>query len=173
MIHPGRASIAVTVVILGMVFAEVIRPQNQVNGLDKVYTDESHCLVALEIRNETDMPMSCYCRDVLVDARYVYQTYIRTGKDLNLIGTVLTLEKEISHMCGDGYPVTSVQEQSWQWNGPEVTRMYPTDKEIAALKPDASGVRTVRYRVRLTHHNLQGRVTKVENVTFSERIPAK
>src|SRR5215471_9688791 len=169
----SRTSIAVTVLMLGIVSVEVVRSQNQVNDLDKVYTDETHCLVAPEIRNESDKPMSCWCRDALVDARYVYHTYVLTEKDRNLNGTYLTLEKEISHTCGDGYPVTAVEERSWQWNGPEVTRTFPTEKEIAVLKPDANGVRTVRYRVRLTHHDLQGHVTRVESYNASEKLPAR
>jgi hypothetical protein len=31
--------------------------------MDKVYSDESHCLVAPEIRGNKDNPNSCYCRD--------------------------------------------------------------------------------------------------------------
>ena len=48
-----------------------------------VYSDESHCLVEPEIRGESDKPNSCYCRDAIVDARYVYQNYVIMGKDRN------------------------------------------------------------------------------------------
>ena len=54
--------------------------QGQTNCLDKVYADESHCLVGPEIRSDRDNPISCYCRDAIVDARYVYFTYLLQGK---------------------------------------------------------------------------------------------
>src|SRR5215472_9285331 len=69
------------------------RPRGWMTDLDKIYGDESHCLVAPEVRSEKDKPISCYCRDAVTDARYVYKTYVLTGKDPNLNGTFLALQR--------------------------------------------------------------------------------
>jgi hypothetical protein len=143
------------------------------NDLDKVYKDESHCLVAPEIRGEADNPLSCWCRDALVDARYVYQGYLITRKDRNLNGAYLALEGTASRMCGDNYDTihNATHEKGWRWNGPEVVRQYRPDAEIERLTPDSHGWRTVAYKVMLIYRDPQGNVTKVENFSASERFP--
>src|SRR5208337_4593936 len=94
---------------------------------DEIYKDESHCLVAPEIRSERDKAISCYCRDALTDARYVYQTYLLAGKDQNLGGAYLTLESNATRLCGEEYGVIrAAQDADWRWSGPEVIRRYPS-----------------------------------------------
>ena len=95
-------------------------------------------------------PFSCFCRDALADARYVYQTYLITKKDKNLNGVYLTLEQFASQVCGEHYDISRAAMEVWQWNGPEVTRTYPPDTVIEQLKPDTKGFRTVEYAVLLT-----------------------
>jgi hypothetical protein len=121
-------------------------------ALDKIYKDETHCLVGAEIRSDSDEPISCYCRDALSDARYVYQTYLFSGKDLNLNGTYLTLWSHAAQECGKDFDVSrATHDADWRWNGPEVVRTYPTDREIEQLKPDRFGFRTVRYKIELVY----------------------
>jgi hypothetical protein len=160
---------------LGMVFRGMIRTQDFGKTLDQIYKDETHCLVGPEIRNEKDKPVSCYCRDALTDARYVYQTYLLTGKDRNLNGTYLALQSYAAQMCGEGYDVLRVaQDADWRWTGPEVIRKYPPDSEIEQLKPDSHGWRTVEYKVELVYRDPRGRpVAKVESFTAVDRFPPK
>lgn len=145
-----------------------------INNMDKVYRDESHCLVAPEIRGKKDNPISCYCRDAIVDARYVYEKYLFTEKDRNLKGVYLTLVGHAQQMCGEQYDVLKAsQTKEWLWNGPQVTREYPPEREIHKIQPDSNGFRTVEYKVRLTYIDAGGRVTKVENFTTKESYPAE
>jgi hypothetical protein len=139
--------------------------------MDKVYGDQSHCLVLPEIRNDKDGSISCYCRDALVDVRYVYRTYLITGKDKNLNGAVLSLENYARQMCGKDYDVLAAEKEEWRWSGPEVTRSYPPDSEIERINPDNKGWRTVKYGVRLTYHDAQGQVLRIENFSALERFP--
>ena len=149
-----------------------MRPQGLETQMDKVYGDESHCLVAPEIRRNSDNPISCYCRDAIMDARYVWGNYLLTGKDRNLNGAYLTLERHARQMCGEHYDIIkAIQTKDWQWNGPQVTRKCPPDNEIEQIKPDSRGFRTVEYEVRLTYRDSQGRVAKVENFTAFELLP--
>jgi hypothetical protein len=142
------------------------------SALDKVYADKSHCLVAPEIRGKQDNPFSCYCRDAIVVARYVYGTYLLTGKDQNLNGAYLRLWYHAQQMCGEQYDVLKVtQTKGWQWNGPQVTREYPPEKKINQIQPDSKGFRTVEYKVRLAYRDPGGHVTKVENFTALEKLP--
>ncbi len=128
--------------------------------------------MAPEIRGDKDSPISCYCRDAIADARYVYQTYLLTGKDRNLNGTYLILESYARQMCGEGYDViAATQAKGWQWPGLQVTRKYPSDSTIGLIRPDSKGFRTVEYKVRLVYRDPQGRVTKVDNFTALERLP--
>src|ERR1700751_2877747 len=39
---------------------------------DTLYADESHCLASPEIRSDKDNPISCFCRDTIADAQYLY-----------------------------------------------------------------------------------------------------
>lgn len=141
-------------------------------NMDKVYSDTSHCLVAPEIRGDKDNPISCYCRDAIMDARYIYENYLITGKDRNLNGPYLTLEIRAHQMCGEDYDVLkAIQTKGWDWNGPEVTRQYPSDREIHQIQPDSKGFRTVKYKVHLTYHDSNGHVRKVEDYTALDRLP--
>ncbi len=172
-----RRSWAVLVVVcLGLGLADGSFTQGPVtNTLNQTYQDESHCLVLPEIRGAQDKPISCYCRDTLVDARYLWQTYVADTaphKDLNLFGTMLSLEELGRQKCGDDYDVHGKAEaKDWRWDGPEVSRTYPTDSEIEHLKADSRGLRTVAYDVSLTYRDSRGRVTKVERFTAFERLP--
>ncbi len=150
------------------------RAQDSATAMDKTYADESHCLVAPEIRSDNDNPISCYCRDAIADARYVYFTYLFSGKDANLNGAFLALQQQAKKMCGENYDVIvkATETESWKWSGPEVVRSYPPDSDIKRINPDKNGFRLVKYNVRLTYLDPQGRVTKVENFTALDRLPA-
>ena len=142
------------------------------DSMDMVYRDESHCLVAPEIRGEKDKPISCFCRDAIMDARYVYENYLLTGKDRKLNGTYLTLWDHAQQMCGKQYDVLrATQTKDWQWHGPQVTREYPPESEINRSQPDSKGFRTVEYKVRLTYRDSAGQVIKVENLTAVDKLP--
>jgi hypothetical protein len=142
------------------------------NKMDKIYSDESHCLVAPEIRGKNDNPISCFCRDAIMDARYVYQNYLLTEKDKNLNGIYLTLVDHARQMCGEAYDVYKVtQTKEWHWDGPQVTREYLPEREIHKIQPDSNGFRTVEYKVRLTYIDAGGRVIKVENFTALDKLP--
>ena len=169
-----RKSILLLFGVLSLVgaLAYPVRPQGLETQMDKVYADESHCLVAPEIRRNSDNPISCYCRDAIMDARYVWGNYLLTGKDRNLNGAYLVLWGHAEQMCGKHYDFIKVtQTEDWQWNGPQVTRKYPPDSEIEQIKPDSRGFRTVKYEVRLNYRDRQGRVAKVENFTAFELLP--
>jgi len=63
--------------LLGISHLLAARVQAQFpSDLDKVYADESHCLTSPEIRSDEDNPISCFCRDAIVEARYLYFTYV-------------------------------------------------------------------------------------------------
>ena len=55
-------------------------PTRKLGDLDKLYADESHCLVSPEIRSDKDNPISCFCRDAIADARYLYFTQKRVSQ---------------------------------------------------------------------------------------------
>jgi len=69
----GQAKKDVPPVISGLACAK--------NTMDEVYLDQTHCLASPEIRGDKDAPISCFCRDAIAEARYVYFTYILSGKD--------------------------------------------------------------------------------------------
>jgi hypothetical protein len=165
---------AVVGVLLGLAFSNT-HAQDSVSSLDRIYRDETHCLVSHEIRSEKDKPFSCSCRDALTDARYVYQTYLLAGKDRNLNGTFLALQGFATQMCGADYDILHAAETAdWRWNGPLVTRKYPTDNEIDLLRPDSSGWRTVKYEVTLVYPDPQRHPSgKVERFSAFERLPPK
>src|ERR1700746_1421360 len=96
-----RTGLGVLLSVVGIVSPHPTGAQNQPNSaqprspfseLNRVYQDESHCLTAPESRGDKDSPASCYCRDAIVDARYVWHTYLITGKDHNLNGAELRLQ---------------------------------------------------------------------------------
>ena len=152
-----------------------VRPQRLETQMDKVYADESRCLVGPEIRGNRDNPISCYCRDAIADARYVYFTYILSGKDANLNGTFLALMDRAERQCSLEYDVIlkASETENWKWSGPEVTREYPPDSEIERITPDSKGFRLAKYKVRLTYRDPQGRIARVENFAATELLPPK
>lgn len=162
--------------LCSFILPQPIRAQLSETPLDKIYADESHCLVAPEIRSPKDNPISCYCRDAIVDARYVHYTYVDSKKDPNLNGVVLTLVGNIQKMCGrqgenfNGWE--PLLDRNWKWDGPEVTRTYPPDSEIERITPN-EGFRRVTYKVRLTYRDPQGRVGRVENFSAIDLLPVK
>jgi hypothetical protein len=143
-----------------------------IDNMNKIYSEESHCLLAPELRGKEDNPISCYCRDSILDARYVYGNYVLTGKDRNLNGAYLTLEDHARQMCGEQYDVLkALQAENWRWDGPQVTREYPPEKELLKIQPDSKGFRTVEYKVHLLYLDKGGRVKKVENRSAVDRLP--
>ncbi len=147
------------------------RAQALRNSLNRIYEDETHCLVAPEVLNERDKPISCFCRDALTDARYLFHTYILSMKDGNLNGAYLILERHAAEICGGYDAVRKTERKDWQWNGPEVIRKYPPDREIEQIKPDKNGTRNVLYQVYLTYRDPQGRVAKVESFKVVDKFP--
>jgi len=142
--------------------------------LDKIYADESHCLTGPEIRSEKDSPISCYCRDAIVDARYVWQTYLLTAKDPNLNGAELALQIHATQMCGEGYDAHKVVEiEDWRWNGPEVVRTSPPDDVLRQIKPDSHGMIHYEYTVVILQRDSSGRVTKTDSFTAHDMVPLK
>jgi hypothetical protein len=141
--------------------------------IDNAYSDESHCLSAPEIRGEKDNSISCFCRDAIIEPRYVYQNYLLTGKDRNLNGVYLTLVDHARQMCGEEYDVyNATQAEAWQWEGPQVAREYPPESDLLKIKPDSKGFRTIEYKVHLIYLDKGGRVTKVKDFNASEKLPA-
>lgn len=159
--------------LLAVVIVIPLFAQNLGTSLDSIYRDETHCLTLREIRGQADNPKSCYCRDALADANYMNQTYLLSGKDFNLTGIYFTLLAHAQEMCGDAYDVSgAADKKDWRWNGPEVRRVYPSNRSIEQIKPDDRGFRSVRYEVQLTYRDQQGGVAKVERYKATERLPA-
>jgi len=151
-------------------YAENLR---NINKMDKVYSDESHCLVSAELRVKKDNSISCYCRDAIMDARYVYENYLSTGKDPNLNGAYLALWDHVQQVCGQNCEfLKATQTKEWQWNGPQVTREYPPENEINKIQPDTNGFRIVEYKVHLTYIDAGGLATKVESFSAVEKLPS-
>jgi len=178
--------IALVLMFLGLVVQQKLCAQSHVD-LDKIYADESHCLTGPEIRSEKDNPISCYCRDAIVDAQYVYHTYgfsmeKMDFKDPNLKGTILTLERNANEMCKDKENVLeaniawvhrAIEDENWKWSGPEVTRKYPSDAAIERIKPDAHSMRTVPFTVTLTYRDSKGRIVKTDSFAAHELEPVR
>jgi hypothetical protein len=147
-------------------------------GLMKVYQDESHCLTEPDMRGDKDAPISCYCRDAIVDARYVHLTYLATLKDSNLNGAFLHLVDYVRETCGEGEEWLDIcMQKSWTWNGPEVVRTYPPDDVIKRIKvePMRKGAKTVGrwvpYSIQLVYRNKDGKVTQTETYSSREFFP--
>ncbi len=167
-----KKPIIFVLVVLALSFPHTTRPQDWATAMDKVYADESHCLTLPEIRSDKDNPITCYCRDAVEGARYVWFTYVLSGKDQNLNGPFLTLEIRAKELCGESFDVhKATVTKTWKWSGPEVVRNYPSDSEIKRISPDSNGFRLVKLNVRLTYRDAQGRVTKIENYTALEKFP--
>jgi hypothetical protein len=162
-------------------------PASATNTMDEIYRDESHCLTSPEIRGDQDAPISCFCRDAIAEARYVYFTYILSGKDRNLNGVFLHLQQHAIETCGNpnyGEPNYDViyhatETKDWKWNGPEVVRTYPPDNVIERISPERydgkkdgkpTG-RWVPFTVQLVYRDAQGRVTRTENYSSREFEP--
>ena len=153
------------------------KESNDPNMMDKIYKDESHCLTSPEIRNDKDSAISCFCRDAVEDARYVYLTYIHSGKDKNLNGAYLALEQLASEQCGKsiGAIIHETMVEEWKWNGPEVVRTYPSDEVIDRISPDVTDGkpvgRWVPFTVQLVYRDAQGHVVRTENYASREYEP--
>jgi hypothetical protein len=158
--------------LIALSFSCVVHAQEFPPVIDRVYEDETHCLVAPEVRTDSDMPVSCWCKDAIVDARYVYFTYVRPKKDTNLKWSYLALVTNANRQCGDTVgTVKATSDSGWRWNRPEVTRVYPPDHIIDQLKPDDEGRRAVQYQVILTYRDAQGHMTRTEQFSAIERLP--
>ena len=160
------------------------RAQDWPSAMQKLYMDESHCLIAPEIRGDKDNPISCYCRDAIADARYVHFTYLLPGKDANLYGTFLTLRHDALDECSrnaaeamgaDFIQKTydAITSKDWKWSGPEVVRTSPPDEVIKRIKPtgEHGAGRWVPYTVQLVYRDAQGRVTRTEEYATREFRP--
>jgi hypothetical protein len=158
-------------------------PASATNTMDEIYRDESHCLTEPEIRGDKDAPISCYCRDAIAEARYVYFTYILSGKDRNLNGAFNHLQQHAIETCGNpsysepnlGVIVDATESKDWKWNGPEVVRTYPPDNVIERISPETKDGkpvgRWVPFTVQLVYHDPQGRVARTENYSTREFDP--
>jgi hypothetical protein len=160
------------------------RAQDWPPAMQKVYMDESHCLTGPEIRTNMDNPISCYCRDAIADARYVHFTYLLPGKDANLYGTYLTLQRDAEEQCSrdtaerndaDFIQKTNdaITSKDWKWSGPEVVRTSPPDEVVKRIKPSGEhgAGRWVPYTVQLVYRDAQGRVTRTEEYATREFRP--
>jgi hypothetical protein len=149
-------------------------PSKGVSSLNKVYSDETHCLTAADMRSDKDNAISCWCRDAIVDARYVYLTYILSGTDHNLNGAYLRLQEDISTTCGEDFDISEAEQKDWKWNGPEVIRTYPPDDVINRIQLESKGSlkgRWVPFTVQLLYRDAAGRTTKTEDYSSREFIP--
>ena len=104
----------------------------------------------------------------------MYQNYLFTGKDRNLNGAYLTLMDHAQKVCGEKYDAIykDTMTEDWHWNGPQVKREYPPEREIYRIQPDSKGFRTVEYKVTVTYVDASGRVIKFENFTAREKLRA-
>jgi hypothetical protein len=160
--------------VLRVALPPTTNAQDWLSRLDKTYADESHCLTGPEVRSEKDNPISCYCRDAIVDARYIWHTYLLTGKDPNLNGAELALQMHATQMCGEDYDVhKAVGAEDWKWNGPEVVRTSPPNDVLRQIKPDSRGMVHYEYTVVMLQHDLSGRVTKTDSFTAHDMVPLK
>lgn len=155
--------------------------------MQRVYVDESHCLTSPEIRSDRDNSISCYCRDTIADARYIYFNYFSASaphSDPDMAGIVLALQDYAGELCSRDTTerlspdfIGKIQDattiESWKWDGPEVVRTYPPDDVIRQIKPDKRGWISVEYTAVLLWPDSQGRVTKTETFTAVDKGPAK
>jgi hypothetical protein len=177
----------VAAVILGLPATARQAPQNHKPDLQKVYADESHCLTSPEIRSDKDSSISCFCRDAIADARYIYFNYFSASTphpDPNMSGIFLALQSHAVEMCSrvtagpldmkfiDKIDAATMQE-GWKWDGPEVVRTYPPDDVIRQIKPDSRGWISVQYTVVLLQRDSQGRVTATESFSAVDEGPAR
>jgi hypothetical protein len=152
------------------------KPLTQASEMDRLYRDEGHCLTLADMRGDRDKRISCFCRDAIADARYVYFRYLLQGKDSNLNGVFLRLTNDIQEECGQDLNGFSVAvDKDWKWDGPEVSRTYPAGDVIKRIKPELKDGRAVGrwvpFVLQLIYHDGQGRVTRTENYSSREFIP--
>jgi hypothetical protein len=137
--------------------------------LDRVYSDESHCLTSADMRGDGDMPISCRCRDAIADAHYVWFTYLVTEKDTNLRGIFYALADRIGNTCGAKVSASRPHTlRDWKWDGPEVVRTYPSAEVIDRIQPDSQRRRWIPFTVQLVFRNARGGVIRTD--TYSSRV---
>jgi hypothetical protein len=155
--------------------------------MDNLYADESHCLTSADMRGDKDNPISCFCRDAIAEARYLYFTYVSVDSphyDRNVTGPFLALQKYAGEMCSRDTAerlsldvIGKIQDatilKDWKWNGPEVVRTYPSDDVIKRIKPsgERGSGRWVPFTVQLVYRDAQGRITRTEEYSTREFIP--
>jgi len=88
--------------------------------LDKVIRDESHCLPPSTCAETKTGPISCFCRDSIVEARYDYFEYLNPLKDLNLGFIFWKLLEELDKECGIGIGTSDEAykktiDKNWTW----------------------------------------------------------
>jgi len=109
-----------------------------------------------------------------MDARYIWQTYLLTGKDHNLNGAELVLQRNVTLMCGEHYDVhNAVEVEDWKWNGPEVVRTSPPDDVLRQIKPDSQGMIHYEYTVVILQRDSGGNVTKTDSFTAHDMVPTR
>lgn len=142
--------------------------------LNRIYRDESHCLTIADMRGDQDKRISCFCRDAIVDARYVH-TYL--PKDRNLSGVFLAMVERVEQQCGQSgdASLNVAIRTDWKWDGPEVVRTYPPDDVVERIEPRSLGgkavARSVPFTVQVIYRNESGKVTRTENFSSAELIP--
>ena len=176
-----KAAVAVVTLSAGIAFGQVKNVASQEvvrNTMNEIYQDNSHCLTAAEIRGDKDAPASCYCRIAISDARYVYFTYLLSGKDTNLNGTFFVLLENVRQTCGKSDPDfvrDTTESPAWKWNGPEVVRTYPADDVVERISPEMKDGkpigRWIPFTVQLVYRDAHGRVTRTENYSSREWDP--
>lgn len=174
-LRKGTRRLALRLVVCWALLAGVAHSQDKIN-LDNVYYDQTHCLTAPDMRGDNDRPISCFCRDAIIDARYVYSEYLLSGKDGNLRGPYLTLLRGISDQCGiEGETaIQKAQSKNWNWDGPEVVRGFPPNDVIKRIPPEPGQkavMRWVPYTVQLNYRDASGRVIQTENYSSRELEP--
>jgi hypothetical protein len=176
---PLMKVIAVVIFLACISFGQsTVKPKEQglrIKTMDEIYGDEGHCLTLPEIRSDKDDPISCYCRDAIAEARYVYFTYLLTGKDRNLNGAFLALYEIANQKCGHDVIGESSENKDWKWDGPEVVRTYPSDDVIERITPEksegkATG-RWVPFTVQLIYRDGLGHVIRTDNYSSREFEP--
>jgi hypothetical protein len=179
------AFVSVLIFFAATAFGQVASPSNSGpsatthrTSLDDTYSDQSHCLALPEIRSHKDDSISCYCRDAIVEARYVYFTYLLSAKDRNLNGPFLSLQQRVGEICGEdsNTAYAATEGRDWSWNGPEVVRTYPPEDAIDRISPEmkdgkTTDLRWVPYTVQLVFRDADGHVRKTENYSTRELDP--
>ncbi len=108
----------------------------------------------------------------------MYFTYLLPGKDDNLSGIVLTLQNQVSQLCGEknhAFIHEATESKDWKWNGPEVVRTYPPQNVVERISPEMRDGkptgRWVPFTVQLVYCDAQGRATRTENYSSREWEP--